>query len=167
MIPLLTEECDAFNQVLVTTHNRAWKDAHRYDPVLANKTHVIELGRWKKARGIRPQRSIVAIEDLVCKLEETPLDLASTANSAELLLGHVLDHLTLLYRLPVPRSLDGDYVLSDLVSGITTLAKQLKVRQPRRNPDGEPIFPVDEEEIPIGPLIEGITSMTYLRNQVG
>ena len=167
IIELLMEECDAFNQVLVTTHSRAWRDAHRYDPALANKTHVIELGRWKRSRGIRPQRTIVAIEDLVCKLEETPFDLESIAGTAEILLGQVLDHLTLLYRLRVPRSLDGDYVLGDLARWITTIAKQLKVRQPRRNPDGEPIFPVDEEEIPIGPFLEGITSMTYLRNQVG
>ena len=101
------------------------------------------------------------------KLEVVPFDRQATASSAGALLEQTLDHLTLLYRCGLPRSPDGDYVLSELLNGVATIAHQLKIRRPKRNGDGTPVTPSEQEEIAVKPCLDAIGSMVFIRNQVG
>ncbi|MGH9751344.1 MAG: AAA family ATPase [Blastocatellia bacterium] len=53
ILDLLMDECENFNQVIITTHNRQWRDRHAAQQIPQDKTAFVELQSWTRGGGIR------------------------------------------------------------------------------------------------------------------
>jgi energy-coupling factor transporter ATP-binding protein EcfA2 len=158
---LLHEEAPAFNQVIVTTHYRPWKDRYRYARGPVAKTQVIELRAWSITNGVQTDEAVTAVAELKTCMENPKLDRQSVASKAGIQLESILDFLTYQYRSKMPRQTDPNYTLGDLASGIDSkLGKVLRVLKPGLV--GQP-----KTEVFLKPIIDEATSHTWVRNQAG
>jgi len=53
ILDLLMAECENFNQVIVTTHSRQWRDRYAAQQIPHDKTAFVELLSWTRGGGIR------------------------------------------------------------------------------------------------------------------
>lgn len=158
---LLHEEAPNFNQVIVTTHYRPWKDRYRYARGPVAKTQVIELRTWSMASGVQTNEAVTAVAELKASLTNPKFDRQSVASKAGIQLENILDYLTYQYRCRMPRQTDPNYTLGDLATGIDgRLGKYLKVLKPATA--GQP-----KAEILLKPLIDQATTQTWVRNRAG
>src|SRR5690606_28353258 len=118
---LLNDVADEFAQVLVLTHYRTWRDRYRLAQSGAGKVQLLELHSWSLERGLQLARATLVIEDLEAALKSAPLDRHRVASLAGILLEAMLDRLTVLYRLRVPRDPTGRYTLGELIGACTKL----------------------------------------------
>jgi hypothetical protein len=167
VVDLLIAESNVFNQVIATTHSRTWLDWYRFGRVASNKTHIIELARWRRARGIFPVKSEPAVEELLRLLAAPKLDRQGVSSKAGLLLEQAFDYLTKRYKCAVPRSLIDSYELQDLCDGVAKLAKVLKIRRPVLDSEGREKSPPETEEVSVKAVYDKISGGTFIRNQVG
>lgn len=159
---LLKEESGAFNQIIITTHNRRWFDGLRQNQKLSVS---IELShRWSFEQGIRQHRSKHDIEELNAKLEAVTLDRQGIASLAGVVLESLLDTLTVTYECIMKRTHDGKYTLRSLVDGAKQIAKDLIVKHELRDKGGAT---TDYKEIPLKPILDDIATTIQTRNQVG
>jgi recombinational DNA repair ATPase RecF len=161
ILDLLISECDNFNQVIVTTHSRQWRDRYASQQIPQDKTSFVELAGWTRDGGIRSARTRVNVETLREHLQAAPFDRQIVASKAGVLAESLLDWLTQIYECSLPRRRGGSYTLGDLSGGVKRLSKQLVIRRPAAENDGE------IEEIRMQPLIDAITEQAWIRNQVG
>ncbi|MBI4325446.1 MAG: AAA family ATPase [Chloroflexi bacterium] len=158
---LLHEEAPAFNQVIVTTHYRPWKDRYRYARGPVAKTQVIELRAWSIANGVQTDEAVTAVAELNAAVANPKLDRQSVASKAGIQLESILDFLTYQYRSKMPRQTDPNYTLGDLAAGIDSkLGKVLRVLKP-----GAPGQP--KSEVLLKPIIDETTAQTWVRNRAG
>jgi energy-coupling factor transporter ATP-binding protein EcfA2 len=167
VVDLLIVEADLFNQVIATTHSRTWLDWYRFGRVASNKTHIIELARWKRAQGILSVKAEPAVDELNRLLAMAKLDRQGVSSKAGVLLEQAFDYLTKRYKCAVPRSLIDAYELADLCNGAAKLAKVLKIRRPILDSDGKEKSPPEMEQISLKALYDKISNGTFIRNQVG
>jgi energy-coupling factor transporter ATP-binding protein EcfA2 len=159
ILDLLMDECDNFNQVIVTTHSRQWRDRYASQQIPHDKTSFVELQSWTRDGGIRAARTSFNVEVLLEYLEATPFDRQIVASKAGVLAESLFDWLTQVYECHLPRRRGGNYTLGDLSSGVKRLAKQMVIR---RHADNGEI-----EEISLLPFLNAITELTWIRDQVG
>ena len=158
---LLHDEAPSFNQVIVTTHYRPWKDRYRYARGPVAKTQVIALRAWSIASGVQTDEEVTAIAELKNLLLSPKLDRQSVASKAGIQLESVLDFLTYQYRAKLPRQTDPNYTLGDLAAGVDSkLGKLLKVLKPGLA--GQP-----KTEVYLKLLIDDSTTKTWVRNRAG
>lgn len=164
---LLTDESASFGQLIVTTHQRLWRDIYRYQHGAGKLTQVVELQRWTLAKGISSYKTKLAVDELIASIAAAPFDRQVTASRAGVLLEAVLDHLALQYRCRVARTPDGNYTLGELLDGTEGLFKKLEIQRPRLNASGKAQAP--PEYLLSTPLavVTKIRGMAFLRNQVG
>src|SRR5215475_7136875 len=53
ILDLLMAECENFNQVIITTHSRQWRDRYAAQQIPHDKTAFVELLSWTRGGGIR------------------------------------------------------------------------------------------------------------------
>lgn len=53
ILDLLMDECENFNQVIITTHSRQWRDRYTAQQIPRDKTAFVELQGWTRGGGIR------------------------------------------------------------------------------------------------------------------
>jgi hypothetical protein len=163
VVDLLTAESAHFQQIIMTTHYRVWRDKYRL-PHAANQIDLVELGRWSPIVGIRTAKTVLAVDELASLVGAFPLDRQGIASKSGVLLEAVLDQLTLLYRCSIQRKAGNDYTLGELTSATSKLGKKLEIERD---------LPADEngsaraDRIPIGPKLTAVASMSFIRNQVG
>jgi energy-coupling factor transporter ATP-binding protein EcfA2 len=158
---LLHEEAPNFNQVIVTTHYRPWKDRYRTARGPVAKTQVIELRLWSLLWGIQADEAVTAIKELRTCLANPKMDRQAVASKAGIQLESILDFLTFLYGCKMPRQDDPNYTLGALAMGIDSkLGKLLKTL--RSSATGQPKL-----EIFLKPLIDDLTSKAWIRNKAG
>jgi hypothetical protein len=158
---LLHEEAPNFNQVIVTTHYRPWKDRYRYARGPTAKTQVIELRPWTLTGGIQTDEPMTLFEELASALDAGVFDRQSVASKAGIQLENLLDFLTLQYRCKVPRQADPNYTLGDLAAGIDSkLGKYLTIAKPSGAAGAK-------TEVLLKPLIDECTAQTWVRNRAG
>lgn len=158
---LLHEQAVHFNQVVVTTHYRPWRDQYRWAKGATANTHVIELGPWTLANGLNVGSFTTAFDELKTIVAGPLSDRQAAASKAGIVLESLLDFLTLKYRCKVPRNAQNEYTLGDLAAGIDSkLAGALKVR--RSGSKGAP-----KVETGLKSLVDEATSATWVRNSVG
>lgn len=163
IVDLITEECESFHQVIVTTHSRTWRERFRQGQIPAAKCSLIDLRRWKKNAGIQMDHGQLAVSELIAKVAAVPFDRKGVASDAGILLEAVLDHLTLQYRCGLPRKADGLYTLGELFDGVAKLSKQLVISREITNAAGV----AERQEVKVKPLLDELNKMTFIRNQVG
>lgn len=159
ILDLLIAECENFNQVIITTHSRQWRDRYAAQQIPHDKTSFVELQSWTRGGGIRAARTRVSVEALLEHLEASPFDRQIVASKAGVLAESLFDWLTQIYECPLPRRRGGNYTLGDLSNAVKRLAKQLVIR--RLVGDGE------MEEISLLPLFNAVTELNWIRDQVG
>src|SRR5262245_3191855 len=161
ILDLLMAECENFNQIIITTHSRQWRDRYGAQQSPHDKTAFVELQSWTRERGIRAGKTRVNVEVLLEHLEAASFDRQIVASKAGVLAESLFDWLTQVYECPLPRRRGGNYTLGDLSYGMRRLAKQLVVRRPVGDGDAE------VEEIGLAPFFNAITELTWIRDQVG
>jgi hypothetical protein len=160
ILDLLLDECENFNQMIVTTHSRQWRDRYASQQIPQNKSSFVELQNWTRGGGIRSARTVIYVETLCEFLAATPFDRQVVASKAGILAESLLDWLTAVYECPLPRRRGGNYTLGDLFYGVKRLAKQLTIR--RHGPEADQL-----EELPLQPVLGRISEKMWIRNQVG
>jgi hypothetical protein len=161
ILDLLLAECDNFNQVIVTTHSRQWRDRYASQQIPHDKTAFVELQSWTRDGGIRSGKTSLNVRALLDYLEASPFDRQAVASKAGVLAESLLDWLTQVYECPLPRRRGGNYTLGDLCNGVKRLSKQLVIRRPAEDDEAK------VEEIGLLPLLAAITELTWIRDQVG
>lgn len=160
-IRLLHDEAVNFNQFIVTTHYRPWRERYRWAKGPAANTQLIELGPWTLQNGLRVAAFVTAIAELRTTLAEKQFDGQSVASKAGIILESLLDFLTLKYRCRVPRNARNEYTLGDLANAIDSkLGKELK-SQTNSGSGGA------KTETQLKPLIDSATSQPWVRNSAG
>lgn len=158
---LLHDEAPNFNQVIVSTHYRPWKDRYRNARGPAAKTQVLELREWSLERGVQSDEAVTATKELRACLAAGKMDRQGVASKAGIQLESILDFLTYHYRCDMPRQVDPNYTLGVLAMGIDSkLGKLLKSLRPGES--GQPKI-----ETMIKPLIDELTAKAWIRNRAG
>jgi hypothetical protein len=161
LVKLLHEESSNFNHIIITTHYRPWREKYRYYQGPSAQVHFVELLNWTLAKGIRHTKTKLSVEEIQEYLGREPLDRQIVASKAGILLESLLDYLTILYQCRMPRKRDTNYALGDLLAGVgKNLRKSLKVVHV------EPTSKTEEEKYLLD-IINDLTGMVWLRNQVG
>lgn len=164
---LITDESPHFAQVIVTTHQRLWRDIYRYQHGAGKLTQMIELQHWSLSKGISNFKTRLAVDELIASIAAAPFDRQVTASRAGVLLEAILDYLALQYRCRVARTHDGSYTLGELLDGTESLFKKLEVHRPDVDALGQPHNPPTYVVSNTAVITTQIRSLTFLRNQVG
>lgn len=153
---VIVAERDKFAQIIITTHQRGWRDAftNSYGP--GNLTTLVELRRWSLAAGMYSEQTPMALDALRRELAKPTLDRQTAASQAGILLEATLDRLTYRYACRVRRKRSNAYTLDELLSATSDLFKKLEVAHP-------PAF----EPVKLGALANQLKPLLYVRNQVG
>jgi recombinational DNA repair ATPase RecF len=158
---LVHEESSQFDQIIVTTHYRPWKDRYRYARGPMANTQIVELRRWTRETGIRTDLALSVLHELKAALTSEKFERQIVASKAGIQLENVLDFLTFTYRSKLPRQADPNYTLGDLAGGIDTrLGKVLRVLRTAGPHEGK-------SEVLLKELIDKATSKNWVRNEVG
>lgn len=163
---LVIDESANFAHVLVTTHQRMWRDIYKNPHGAGRFTQLFELQRWTLPKGISSYRSLLAVEDLDQALQAAPFDRQAAASKAGILLEAMLDCLALQFRCRVARTHDGNYTLGELLDGTSSLFKKLTVLRPQTaftNPAAAQQHAAQGAQ----GEVDGIRAMAFVRNQVG
>jgi len=154
-LELLHDEAKNVGHLIITTHYRAWRDRYKYARGPVAQTQLIELLPWAHNLGIRHAKTRPSVNELRENLAKEPLDRIGVAARAGILLEALLDDLTLRYHCRMPRAAELNYTLGELFGGIDSkLQRALRVAKPNG-------------ETALQPLIEKLSSMSFLRNKVG
>ncbi|MFP3089369.1 AAA family ATPase [Treponema sp. TIM-1] len=152
---MLHEQSKIFNQIIVTTHYRPWKDRYKFTRSAVSNIDVIELGPWSLNNGIQISEFKEALSELKEILIQKTFDRQVVASKAGIILESMLDFITLRYRCSLPRNGRNEYTLGELVGGIDSkLAKLLTIKK-------------DGKEIALKPLLDAAIASQWIRNQVG
>ena len=158
---LLHDQASNFNQVIVTTHYRPWRDRYRYAKGPKSNVQVIDLRRWSFEWGIQTDEMKTFVTEIEECLKAPSIDRQVIASKAGIQLENILDFLTLQYHCKLPRQLDPNYTLGAFWSGVSSkLAKQLKTRN-------TPEHPGDRVETDMQPILDGLMEKTWIRNAEG
>ena len=160
-IDLVDSEAHGFGHVIITTHYRPWRDRYRMHQAAASKLHFIELKEWAPDRGLLPDTCKPAIQELQDWLDPKKFDRQIVASKGGILLELMLDHLSLLYRVRLPRKAAQDYTLGELLDGFSRKDRVL-LRVEHMDSVGE----VASSAI-LGPTLDILAGMAWVRNQVG
>lgn len=164
---LITDEASSFSHVLITTHQRLWRDIYRNPHGAGNLTQSIELQRWSLAKGISNYKTKLAVLELSDAIKSMPFDRQVAASKAGVLLEAILDYLALQYRCRVPRTPDNSYTLGELLDGTATLFKALEVDRPLLDAAGLMVSPLQYVKSGVTAILANLRASAFVRNQVG
>jgi AAA domain len=155
VIQLLHDEAANFNQVIITTHFRAWRDRYRFFHAPSQQVQLIQLNRWSLDRGITHSRDQAGVDELRDWVNREPFERQIVASKAGILLEGMLDHLAQIYRCRLPRKPDNDYSLVELARSFEIKLKRVLLIQR------------DGVSIALEPFLTRIDGTAWIRNQVG
>lgn len=160
-IRVLHDEAKSFNQLVITTHYRPWRDKYLFARGPAANIQLIELLSWSLPRGIRHSKTKLTVEELNDYRRTEPMDRQIVASKSGILFESLLDHITLLYRCKLPRQTELNYTLGELLD---SLSKKLKeaMKIAHVADDGSV-----SSELALESILNKLAGMTWIRNQVG
>lgn len=158
---LIHNEAKHFNQMIITTHYRPWRERYRWAKGPVANTQLIELGPWSLKDGLKTGEFLSAIEELQIIVDKKgSFDRQAAASKAGIVLESLLDFITLKYRCAMPRNVRNEYTLGDLAYGVDSkLSKELRCRI-SSNGDGK-------KDVQLKSLLDAATSSPWVRNCVG
>jgi energy-coupling factor transporter ATP-binding protein EcfA2 len=160
---LLHDEAPNFNQLIITTHYRPWRDRYRYARGPIGNIQLIELLHWSLPRGIRHTKTKLSVEELDEYTQQEPLDRQIVSSKAGILLESLLDHLALIYECRLPRKPEPFYTLGELTDCIEKRLRQA-LKSQFVSQDSSSLI----SEIRLEPILTKISSLGgWIRNQVG
>ncbi len=162
LIGMVCAETDAFQHCLLTTHYRPCREKLRWGLLDVGECHFVELARWTPETGLQQIGGTPDVQRLKTLIEESPPDLQLVASKAGYVLEAVLDFLTQLYELKVPRKQEGRYTIGDLLNGIDgRISGLLRIEVVAGG------SPEVEREIELGPVIANLRQIAQMRNVFG
>lgn len=164
---LVVDESQHFAHVVVTTHQRLWRDFYRNPHGAGKRTQLVELQRWALAKGISSYKTKLAVTELADSLKATPFVRQATAAQAGILLENILDGLALHYRCRVARTPDGNYTLGELLDATASLFKKVEINSPVLDSAGQPMNPAQFTTFKPETIVGKIRELAFVRNQVG
>ncbi len=159
---LIAEESKSYSQVLITTHQRGWRDTFTNSHGPGRLTHLIELQAWSLGGGIRGYKTPLAVEALTQALQAAPFDRHAAASKAGILLEALLDRFTLNLQCRLLRKPAGDYSIGELLDGVQGSLKSLALEQPTLEGAEWTHAPICIDD-----LIGELRKLQFIRNQVG
>ena len=159
-LEMLHNVASNFNQMIITTHFRPWRDRYKFHGAPSSDVQLIELLHWSHPRGIQHTQTKLSIEEFEEYLNDEKYDRQIVASKAGILLEGIIDHIALCYGCRLPRKHIPDYTLGELLRSMNSRLKNALVIK-RAQDDG----PLLEEAIK--PHIEEIDALGWIRNQVG
>lgn len=158
---MLHDVVENFNQLIITTHYRPWRDRYRFASGPSANIQLIELLHWSLPRGIRHTKTKLIVDELKEYISDDNFDRQIIASKAGILLEGILDHIALLFKCKLPRQPEPNYNLGDLISSISKkLKKELQIQKYDSTQKME-------NKIHIDSLLIGIGELTWIRNKVG
>lgn len=157
---MLNEQATNFNQIIIGTHYRPWRDKYRYYSGASSNVQLIELQNWSILKGIRHAKTKFSVEELSDALSAIPFDRQVVASKAGILLEGILDRLGRQYQCKMPMKNDPDYTLGEFIGGFSSALKKL-MKIERQKPDKT------IEIIELVKKLEACTEQSWVRNQVG
>jgi energy-coupling factor transporter ATP-binding protein EcfA2 len=152
---MLHEQSKVFNQIIVTTHYRPWKDRYKYTRSAVSNIDVIELGPWSLQTGIQVSQFKEAVIELKNSISVGNFDRQAIASKAGVVLESMLEFITRKYRCLLPYDGTAEHTLGDFVGGIDSkLSKLLKIKK-------------NGKETELKPLLDTSISAQWIRNCVG
>jgi energy-coupling factor transporter ATP-binding protein EcfA2 len=165
---LIIDESENFAHVIITTHQRLWRDIFRNPHGAGKLTELIELQRWSLAKGISNYKTKLAVKEIADSILAMPFDRQSVASKSGILLESIFDFIALQYRCRVPRTIDNSYTLSELLDGTYTLFKTLETQTPLFEENaGNVVNPIQYVASKVSDLINELRQSAFVRNQVG
>jgi len=162
LVELIHREAKGFRHVLVTTHYRPWREKLRWGWLKDGQCQVVELARWAPNAGPTLLRSSVEIERLRKLMNDHDFDPQAACAKAGVVLEAVLDFLTELYALKLPRKPRGEWTLGDL---LPAFGKRLKaaLRVEHQDPTSPTTYVTHE----LGPIVGELQRVAQTRNLQG
>lgn len=157
---MLIDETDNFTQVIIATHYRPWLEKFRHARGHTAKAHIIHLSPWSLVSGIRSGHAKLAVQELRDIAAAVPFDRSTAANKTGIFLESLLDQLALLYECKVPRKPIPEYTLGELMESFSKRLLPL-LKTEMYIDEAHPIT------MELKPLLEGVSSLSWIRNQVG
>ncbi len=152
---MLHDQSKVFNQIIITTHYRPWKDRYKYTRSAVSNIDVIELGPWSLQTGIQVSQFKEAVSELKNSISVGSFDRQAIASKAGVVLESMLEFITRKYRCLLPYDGIAEHTLGDYVGGIDSkLSKLLKVKK-------------NGKETELKPLLDTSISAQWIRNCVG
>lgn len=158
-INAIQDEAENFNQLIITTHYRPWREMYRYARSQSSKVQLLELLHWSIQRGVRHTKTRLSVDELKDYLGMEPLERQIVSSKAGILLESLLDHITYLYECRLPRKPEPFYTLGDLLISLGKLKNVLIVEKVPAT--GTPI------QTNLKDSINALESLTWIRNKVG
>ena len=116
-IKMLHEESQNFNQIILTTHYRPWREKYKFHRQPNSNIQLIELSTfWSLEQGIKSSQTKLFVKELEGLKNQEPFDRQNASSKAGIFLESLLDSLSLLYELRVPRRPEPKYTLGELLS---------------------------------------------------
>jgi energy-coupling factor transporter ATP-binding protein EcfA2 len=164
LIEMLYLETMKFQQCVITTHYKPWRQKLRWGWLKNGQCQFIELTKWTSTTGISLVRSVPDVERLRTLLAETPPDPQLVTAKAGIILEAALDFLTLLYECRVPRRADSLYTLGELLPAVDNkLRNALRVEHKQDNADGTFSY-IDKQ---LAPCLNELSRIAQARNVFG
>ena len=157
-IQMLHDEKKHFNQIIITTHYRPWREEYKFSRKSNSDVDLIELSSfWSVEHGIRSTQTKLSITELEDIKHKNPFDRQIAGSKAGIFMESLLDHLTLLYNLYVPRKPEPIYTLGELINCFSNkFIQKMKIKKNTGN------------EIPLSNIMKDIFNITEpIRNKVG
>ena len=129
-IEILSNENQYFNQIIVTTHYRPWREKYKYYRQANANINLIELSAfWSLDQGIKSGQTHLPIEELEALTKEIPFNRQNAGSKTGIFLESMLDHIALIYGLRVPRRPEPKYTLGELKNSfLNNFMKTLKIK---------------------------------------
>ncbi|MBE8222048.1 MAG: hypothetical protein HAW60_04880, partial [Bdellovibrionales bacterium] len=155
-IDMLCEESKNFSQIFIATHYRPWKEQYKFHRKSSAHVQLLELAPWSIDNGIRIDKTKLSLEELIKLQNTTPFPRESIISKSGLMLESLLDHISLLYKLPMPRKPSPHYTLGELFNSFSSdFKKKLKVKK---------ISADQEKEFELEKIINKLQDIAWIRN---
>jgi recombinational DNA repair ATPase RecF len=160
LFKLLNEEAEHFNQLIVGTHYRPWRDRYRFYSDTGSNVQLIELQNWTLLKGIQHSKTKFSVEELRDSISASPFDRQLVASKAGILLEGLLDRLSRQFLCRLPLKSDHSYTLSEYSGGFNNRLRSLLRVEKKKNDEAV-------DNISFGEKIVECTEQTWVRNKVG
>ncbi len=160
LMKVLQDEAPNFDQIVITTHYRPWRERFRFRA--SDSVQLIDLERWSLSRGICAGKTRFRLDELREATAATPFDRQIAASKAGVLLEELLKSICLRYRCKLPAMIEANHSLGDLASAIPPKLEKIVLVEV-----GCSATPASPSSVIVGPLIRNATRWMWVRNSVG
>jgi hypothetical protein len=164
---LVSDERVNFEKIIITTHQRRWRDELSNSFGSGKHAEIYDLQTWSLDRGVNVGIGLASTKELRHAVDSERIDRQGIASKSGVLLEQTLDRLTLQFGCPMPRSARPTYDLRTLLDCSASLFKELRSKRPILDDLGTPLEPSDYEHFEAKAIHDELRTIYEIRNLVG